>query len=393
MASSRRLQKELSDLKSCGVKAYESVEYDESNLLHWTVLLVPDKEPYNKGAFKVNIDFPADYPFKPPKITLATKIYHPNIDDKGQVSPKYQLSKKFQFTCSERIVIAITEFASPLWILTTGSLRRELNKDTECVEPAQCTFDQGIGEEGVSSRSPWCRAVMMALLALIQEPEPDHPLRADLAEEFSKDRKKFNKTAEEFTKKHAEKRPEVTHLSDVLCFLLTNLYFSTYAQEMGDGDSLQKITSTEDQRSDEKWLFIGSKDCDLSDLQATRKLFEDVRPTHVIHLAAMVGGLFHNLAHNLEFFRKNMKNLGNIQAINDNVLAMCHEFDVTKCVSCLSTCIFPDRTTYPIDETMVHLGPPHDSNFGYSYAKRMIDVLNRGYAQDYGRKCVLVCNV
>ncbi|VDM71336.1 unnamed protein product [Strongylus vulgaris] len=85
MASSRRLQKELSDLKSCGVKAYESVEYDESNLLHWTVLLVPDKEPYNKGAFKVNIDFPADYPFKPPKITLATKIYHPNIDDKGQV--------------------------------------------------------------------------------------------------------------------------------------------------------------------------------------------------------------------------------------------------------------------------------------------------------------------
>jgi GDP-L-fucose synthase len=30
---------------------------------------------------------------------------------------------------------------------------------------------------------------------------------------------------------------------------------------------------------------------------------------------------------------------------------------------------------------MVHDGPPHDSNFGYSYAKRMIDVMNRGYAQ------------
>ena len=50
-------------------------------------------------------------------------------------------------------------------------------------------------------------------------------------------------------------------------------------------------------------------------------------------------------------------------------------------MSCLSTCIFPDKTTYPIDETMVHDGPPHDSNFGYSYAKRMIDVMNRGYAQ------------
>ncbi|KAJ1372648.1 GRR1-like protein 1 [Parelaphostrongylus tenuis] len=82
-------------------------------------------------------------------------------------------------------------------------------------------------------------------------------------------------------------------------------------------------------------------------------------------------------------------------AINDNVLAMCHEFNVVKCVSCLSTCIFPDKVTYPIDETMIHLGPPHDSNFGYSYAKRMIDVLNRGYSQDYDRKftSVIPCNV
>lgn len=39
--------------------------------------------------------------------------------------------------------------------------------------------------------------------------------------------------------------------------------------------------------------------------------------------------------------------------INDNVLQTAHEFDVKKVVSCLSTCIFPDNTKYPIDETMV----------------------------------------
>lgn len=50
---------------------------------------------------------------------------------------------------------------------------------------------------------------------------------------------------------------------------------------------------------------------------------------------------------------------------------------VKKVVSCLSTCIFPDKSSYPIDETMIHNGPPHDSNFGYAYAKRMIDVMNR----------------
>ncbi|CAI4230746.1 unnamed protein product [Auanema sp. JU1783] len=154
------------------------------------------------------------------------------------------------------------------------------------------------------------------------------------------------------------------------------------------GKAIQRIVSTEEKKKNEQWVFIGSADCDLTDLAATRALFERVKPTHVIHLAAMVGGLFHNLAHNLQFFRKNMD-------INDNILAISHEFNVEKCVSCLSTCIFPDKTTYPIDEDMVHLGPPHDSNFGYAYAKRMIDVLNKGYAQEHGRRytSVVPCNV
>ncbi|TGZ50856.1 hypothetical protein CRM22_010764 [Opisthorchis felineus] len=77
------------------------------------------------------------------------------------------------------------------------------------------------------------------------------------------------------------------------------------------------------------------------------------------------------------FMRQNMQ-------INDNVLASSLAVGVRKVVSCLSTCIFPDKTTYPIDETMIHNGPPHDSNYGYSYAKRMLDVLNRGYTQHYG---------
>lgn len=50
-------------------------------------------------------------------------------------------------------------------------------------------------------------SVIQALLALVQDPEPEHPLRADLAEEYTKDKKKFLKNAEEYTKKHAEKRP------------------------------------------------------------------------------------------------------------------------------------------------------------------------------------------
>lgn len=103
--------------------------------------------------------------------------------------------------------------------------------------------------------------------------------------------------------------------------------------------------------------------------------------------------------------------------INDNVLLVSHETNVNKVVSCLSTCIFPDKTTYPIDETMVsqllfilfitncfnfyilfvkiHNGLPHDSNFGYSYAKRLIDILNRGYFEQHDRlfTSIVPCNI
>jgi GDP-L-fucose synthase len=136
------------------------------------------------------------------------------------------------------------------------------------------------------------------------------------------------------------------------------------------------INSDENEFKEFKFVFVSSKDADLSDLTQTRSLFERTKPDYVIHLAAMVGGLFKNLRNNLDFLRVNL-------SINDNVLRMSHEFKVNKCVSCLSTCTFPDKTKYPIDETMIHLGPPHDSNFGYSYAKRMIDILNKGYDNFY----------
>jgi len=125
-----------------------------------------------------------------------------------------------------------------------------------------------------------------------------------------------------------------------------------------------------------------------SDRDQTKALFNKYRPTHVIHLAAMVGGLFHNMSHNLDFLRKNIH-------INDNVLQTSFETGVRKVVSCLSTCIFPDKTTYPIDETMIHRGPPHPSNFGYSYAKRLIDISNQAYHEQHGClfTSVIPCNV
>ena len=138
------------------------------------------------------------------------------------------------------------------------------------------------------------------------------------------------------------------------------------------GRAIQKVVADGARLPGEDWVFVSSKDADLTNAAQTRALFEKVQPTHVIHLAAMVGGLFRNMKYNLDFWRKNVH-------INDNVLHSAFEVGARKVVSCLSTCIFPDKTTYPIDETMIHDGPPHSSNFGYSYAKRMIDVQNRSF--------------
>ncbi|XP_034458480.1 ubiquitin-conjugating enzyme E2 L3a [Hippoglossus hippoglossus] len=152
MAASRRLTKELGDIRKSGHKHFRNIQVDESNILAWQGLIVPDCPPYDKGAFRIEIIFPAEYPFKPPRVTFKTKIYHPNIDEKGQV-------------CLPIVSV-------------------------ENWKPATKTIQ-----------------VINNLIALVSVPQPEHPLRADLAEEYTKDQGKFMKNAEEFTKKHSEKRP------------------------------------------------------------------------------------------------------------------------------------------------------------------------------------------
>ncbi|XP_034035249.1 GDP-L-fucose synthase-like [Thalassophryne amazonica] len=149
------------------------------------------------------------------------------------------------------------------------------------------------------------------------------------------------------------------------------------------GHAVQHVVKEQGPKEGEEWIFLSSKDADLLSMEETRAVFEKYKPTHVIHLAAMVGGLFKNMKYNLDFLRKNY-------IMNDNVLNTSLEMGVEKVVSCLSTCIFPDKTTYPIDERMVHNGPPHTSNFGYAYAKRLIDIFNRACYEQHKRKYTAV---
>ena len=100
---------------------------------------------------------------------------------------------------------------------------------------------------------------------------------------------------------------------------------------------------------------------------------------NIIHLAAKVGGVKANTDEIGEFYRMN-------SIINQKLLHHAYYSNAKKVVSLLSTCVYPDApyVTYPLTEDQLHLGPPHPSNFGYAYAKRMVDVMSRAYRQQYG---------
>ena len=139
---------------------------------------------------------------------------------------------------------------------------------------------------------------------------------------------------------------------------------------------------------DSPYVFISSADFDLTKMDDTKRMFETHRPTHVIHLAACVGGLFKNMNQKVDMLEKNM-------LINFNVVKCSHDYKVEKLISCLSTCIFPDKTTYPINESMLHNGPPHNSNYAYAYAKRMLQIHCKTYRDTYGDNfvCIIPTNV
>lgn len=153
------------------------------------------------------------------------------------------------------------------------------------------------------------------------------------------------------------------------------------------GNGIQNICK-QSEYSNISFTFMSSKDCDLTDYRSTVSYFTLKNPDRVIHLAANVGGLFKNMACKVEMFETNM-------LINTNVLKACHACNITNAICCLSTCIFPDKTSYPINENMLHNGEPHQSNYPYAYAKRMLEVLCRSYNEQYGYNytCIIPTNI
>jgi ubiquitin-conjugating enzyme E2 D/E len=82
---SRRIENELKDLQKDPPSSCSAGPID-NNIYKWEAILFgPDDSPYAGGVFKISIEFPEDYPFRPPHLVFLTKVYHPNISASGAI--------------------------------------------------------------------------------------------------------------------------------------------------------------------------------------------------------------------------------------------------------------------------------------------------------------------
>ena len=140
----------------------------------------PDDSPYSGGVFFLNIHFPTDYPFKPPKCNFTTRIYHPNIN-------------------------------------ANGSICLDILKDQW--SPALTTSK-----------------VLLSISSLLTDANPDDPLVPEIAHIYKTDKTKYEATAREWTRKYAmwahDQEIIISYFSQLIIISLFLLYNKNFLKTL-----------------------------------------------------------------------------------------------------------------------------------------------------------------
>ncbi len=125
---------------------------------------------------------------------------------------------------------------------------------------------------------------------------------------------------------------------------------------------------------------------DLRDLDAVIRLYQDTRPTIVIHLASVVGGIGANRARPAEFFYDNL-------VMGTQLLDQAWRFGVPKFVAIGTVCAYPKFAAVPFREDDLWNGYPEETNAPYGLAKKMLLVQSQAYRQQYGYNSIFLLPV
>jgi GDP-L-fucose synthase len=128
---------------------------------------------------------------------------------------------------------------------------------------------------------------------------------------------------------------------------------------------------------------VSSRDYDLMDPMQVRRMFDDIAPNIVIHLAAYSGGIGANRTYPADFFHRNI-------LLTALVFEEAGRRRVRKLVYPMGGCSYPATATSPIDEGQMWLGYPQEESAGYSMAKKMGIVASRAYRAQHGLSSVVL---
>ena len=144
----KRIQKELTEFNKEEPEGFTARPVDDSDMFKWEASLVgPENSPYEGGTFQLSMEFPKDFPFRPPKVEFTTKVYHPNVK-------------------------------------STGTICLDILKDA-------WSPDISVSK------------ILLAIQNLLINPNIDHPLEPEIAKQYTDDRAKYDETAKEWTEKYA----------------------------------------------------------------------------------------------------------------------------------------------------------------------------------------------
>jgi GDP-L-fucose synthase len=126
-----------------------------------------------------------------------------------------------------------------------------------------------------------------------------------------------------------------------------------------------------------------SKDYDLVQMEAVKRLYRDARPDLVIHLAAVVGGIGANRANPGKFFYENLM-------MGVQMMEIGRQAGIEKFVSTATICSYPKFSPIPFKEDDLWNGYPEETNAPYGLAKKMLLVQSQAYREQYGFNSIVL---